>query len=265
MIRTGLVSITFRSLTPARVAALAAEAGLEAIEWGGDIHVPHGDVAAAREVARLTREAGLAVAAYGSYYRLAAGAEQAFDFDDVLSTALALGAPSIRVWAGDRGSDGADEAWRARATADARRIAEAAAREGVLVCLEYHARTLTDTCDSAIRLLREADHPNLRTLWQPEVGGSPERLLEELRRLAPWLEYVHAYHWEGRERHPFAEGEDVWRRYLNELSALPGDRFALLEFVAEDDPARLAEDAAALKRFASGAAGGHEANDSALQ
>ncbi|WP_309120866.1 TIM barrel protein [Paenibacillus sp.] len=255
MIRTGLVSITFRSLSPARVAALAAEAGLEAIEWGGDIHVPHGDVAAAREAARWTREAGLAVASYGSYYRLAAGAEQSFDFDDVLSTALALGAPSIRVWAGDRGSEGADDAWRGRATADARRIAEAAAREGVLVCLEYHARTLTDTCDSAIRLLREADHPNLRTLWQPAVGGSPDRLLEELRRLAPWLEYVHAYHWEGRERRPFAEGAEEWRFYLEALNALPGDRFALLEFVRDDAPPQLADDAKALRRLAADVSG----------
>ncbi|HZG75644.1 MAG TPA: hypothetical protein VEZ72_07275 [Paenibacillus sp.] len=126
MIWTGLLSITFRSMSPEAIAALAAEAGLEGIEWGGDLHVPHGDVEAARRVARLTAEAGLAVAAYGSYYRI--GVEQPYSFDDVLASASALGAPAVRVWAGDRGSAVADGAWRALATSEANRIAEAAAR-----------------------------------------------------------------------------------------------------------------------------------------
>ncbi len=255
MIRTGLLSITFRQLSPEAIVALAKEAELEAIEWGGDIHVPPGDVAAAHAAARLTREAGLAVAAYGSYYRLGVE-EQPFPFDAALASAVALGAPSVRVWAGDRGSSEADEAWRARVADDARRVAESASREGVAVCLEYHRGTLTDTCDSAIRLLREADHPNLRTLWQPAVGLAPERRLDELRRIAPWLEYVHAFHWNGVERLPFAEGVEEWRRYLEALNALPGDRYAMLEFVRDDAPAQLAEDAAALRRLAAEVSGG---------
>ena len=32
---------------------------MEGIEWGGDVHVPPGDEARARDVAALTREAGL--------------------------------------------------------------------------------------------------------------------------------------------------------------------------------------------------------------
>jgi len=54
MIVPGWVSITFRSLTAERIIALVRQAGLSAIEWGGDIHVRHGDTGRAREVRRLT-------------------------------------------------------------------------------------------------------------------------------------------------------------------------------------------------------------------
>ncbi|MEL7086971.1 MAG: hypothetical protein AAGL98_00775 [Planctomycetota bacterium] len=67
MILPGLVSVTFRKLTPTQICELAADAGLQGIEWGGDVHVPAGDVGAAKAVAALTRARGLAVAAYGSY------------------------------------------------------------------------------------------------------------------------------------------------------------------------------------------------------
>ncbi len=65
MFLPGLVSITFRQLTAAEIIALMTQAGLAAIEWGGDIHVPHGDEAQARAVARMGADAGLHVAAYG--------------------------------------------------------------------------------------------------------------------------------------------------------------------------------------------------------
>jgi hypothetical protein len=44
MIQTGLVSITFRQLSPPAIIDLVRQAGLEGIEWGGDVHVPHGDL-----------------------------------------------------------------------------------------------------------------------------------------------------------------------------------------------------------------------------
>ena len=49
-LKTGLVSITFREKSPEEIVGLVVEAGLDGIEWGGDVHVPHGDLAKAREV-----------------------------------------------------------------------------------------------------------------------------------------------------------------------------------------------------------------------
>lgn len=53
----------------------------------------------------LFEGAGLRVVAYGSYYHVGCqGQEGIPNFEDVLETALELGAPLIRVWAGNTGS-----------------------------------------------------------------------------------------------------------------------------------------------------------------
>src|SRR5690242_18609852 len=100
MVYSGLVSVTFRQLPPQQIVELAAQGGLAAIEWGGDVHVPHGELQTARRVLERTRQAGLQVAAYGSYYRVGVSPAQGLAFESVLETALALQAPTIRVWAG---------------------------------------------------------------------------------------------------------------------------------------------------------------------
>ena len=93
----GLCSVTLRASSPGEVVDVAAAAGLTAIEWGGDVHVPTGDLSAATEVAARTAAAGLSVGSYGSY--LFAEPELADDeIARVVDTATALGAPWIRVW-----------------------------------------------------------------------------------------------------------------------------------------------------------------------
>ena len=58
MLTLGLVSITYRKLTPAEIIPLVRDAGLSCIEWGSDIHVPQTDLANARRVGEMTRGAG---------------------------------------------------------------------------------------------------------------------------------------------------------------------------------------------------------------
>ena len=113
MISSGLVSITFRKLSPREIVDLVAKAQLDAIEWGGDVHVPHGDLSAAKDVHKMTNDAGLSLSSYGSYYRV--GHDEPVPFGEVLETAVELKAPTIRVWAGKKGSNDADEAYRQRA------------------------------------------------------------------------------------------------------------------------------------------------------
>ena len=252
MLKPGLVSITFRQLSPEAVVAAAVDAGLQGIEWGGDVHVPHGDVAAAERVAKLTADAGLAVSAYGSYYRLGGG-DDPVPFAAVLESAEALGAPYVRVWAGRQGSDAADQDHWKRVAHDAHDAADAAGRAGLGLTLEWHGNTLTDTADAAKRLFREADHPNLYCFWQPRNNRPMRVSLDDLDAALPRLAGLHVFHWEGpdNERRPLHEGRERWERYLAKAApALEGqDAFASLEFVQDAEPANLNRDAATLREL----------------
>ena len=96
--KKGLVSISFRSKSVEEIARAARAAGLEAIECGGDVHVPHGDLDAARNAAEISKKYGLECVHYGSYYKI--GYSDPELFSSVLESARVLGAPIIRVWAG---------------------------------------------------------------------------------------------------------------------------------------------------------------------
>ncbi|MFR5072474.1 MAG: sugar phosphate isomerase/epimerase family protein [Bianqueaceae bacterium] len=168
MIKTGMVSVTFRQFDVDEVIRRTKEAGLMAIEWGGDVHVPHGDLDKARYTADKMRENGLEIASYGSYYR----ALEDETFEDILATAKALGAPNIRIWAGEREPQDCDREQRARTVQRIRDAARMAARENITVSTEYHGGTLTVMQDSAVALLKEAEEPNLYTYWQP-LGDRP--------------------------------------------------------------------------------------------
>ena len=226
----GLVSVTFRQLSPAEIVSLVVDAGLAAVEWGGDVHVPAGDFRTAREVGTRCADNGIAIEAYGSYYR-ADG-----DFGPVLATALALGAPRIRVWAGSSA-----DADRSAVVEDLRAVAALAGGEGVEVAVEYHANTLTETLDSALSLF--ADVPALKPYWQPPIGSTTEDALTAIRALTPVAAHVFSWADDGT-RLPLAAREDLWRPAL---AALPADCHALLEFVRDDSPTAFAEDAATLR------------------
>jgi 3-dehydroshikimate dehydratase len=247
---SGLVSVTFRPLGVEQVVRLAVEAGISAIEWGGDIHVPHGDLPKAREARRLCELAGLRVYAYGSYYRVAA-TKASVDFSSVLDSAVELGAPSIRVWACDIASERADDALRQRVVDDLRAVADRAASKQIRIALEYHGGTLTDTVGSAVDLLTRAGHPNVRTYWQPRHGQDVQTHLTEIDQLRTWLDHVHVFHWwpDANHRLPLSEGWDRWQAFLGHLQADGRDRVAALEFVRGDSPDQYRADAGTLNRL----------------
>lgn len=252
MYQAGLVSITFRQLKPEAIVKLVQESGLTGIEWGGDVHVPHGELMTAREVAKMTADHGLKVAAYGSYYRLNQSESEGLSFDTVLKTAVSLGAPSIRVWAGRKASADADDAHWTRVVEESLRIAEMAAKENIEIAYEYHCNTLTDTPESTARLLDAAQHPNLFTLWQPTNGETTEYCLDALEQVLPRLHNLHVFHWwpDTKTRHPLKEGEEPWARYLEKSKDSPRkDRYCLLEFVKDNLPEQFLADAKALKNW----------------
>ena len=244
----GLVSVTYRKLSPSDIIALAARAGLDCIEWGSDIHVPQTDLDNARRVGDMTRGAGLAVSSYGSYYRLGAGQ----DFAPYLEAALALRAPVIRIWAGTRGSDQTDDATRTAWVAEAKAACRMAAEQEMTVAFEYHHGTLTDTADSTVALMKAIDESNCRLYWQPEFAKSRELLLSDLDKVAPWVDICHVFQWNpDHSRRPLADGVAVWQEFL---AHVPGwtEKALLLEFVPGDDPDLLEGEARSLREITGG-------------
>ena len=250
MLRTGLVSITFRKLSPEEIIELVSQAKLEAVEWGGDVHVPHGNLVQARKVRKLTSNAGLQVASYGSYYRV--GEDNEVSFMEIVDTASELGAPMIRVWAGRRGSKEADEDYVKKVIDESQKAADLAGEHDLVVAYEYHANTLTDTAGSTRRLLRSVNHDNMKTYWQPPSGKAPEECLKGLQQVSPWLTNIHAFYWwpTGKERHLLEEGEEPWLRYLSQIAETGREHFVLIEFVRKEDPDNFLKDALTLRKWA---------------
>lgn len=255
-IGVGLASVTFRKMSPEAIVDLVRETGLQGIEWGGDVHVPPGDFERAREVGNLTREAGLKVVGYGSYHNLGkpSGKDHA-PWEVVVETALALGAPMIRVWAGTKGAAETSPEEFAALAARARGEAAVAERNGLNVACEFHENTLTDSGCNAARFLDAVDHRAFRSLWQPMIGASVEENLSALRLIGKWIGHVHVFYWAravtgpGFEQRPLREGKEHWLSYARESERFAPGAFHLLEFVRGGSPEQLRDDAAALKEI----------------
>lgn len=248
MLIPGLTSVTFRKLSCSEIIALAKKAGLACVEWGGDVHVPHGDLCRAREVKKMTTDNGLQTSSYGSYYHCGIDQEN-IAFEKILETTLELNAPLIRVWAGKKGSSVSSREERAAVVSDSRRIADLSSRSGIRIGFEFHGNTLNDNADAAMSLLAEIGHPNIGTYWQPPVGMPFEECRASLKTVLPYLQNIHAFHWCGQPvRHMlFSEGKESWRGYLELAGQIQGDHHVLLEFVRDADPSAFMADARTLK------------------
>lgn len=252
----GLCSVILRAESVDSVARLAGECGVRAIEWGADVHVPPGDSGAASLARAATAAADCRVASYGTYL-FAAGVPAPNDTCAVLDTAVALGAPNVRVWA-TFGVEPGSSAYPELVDGLRACCVEGGARD-LTVGLEFHGSTATATVDGVLALLAAVDRPELFTYWQPPYWRgptTPESDAREVVALGDHLSHLHGYEWASAEKRlPLAAGADRWRAVLaaaanpltgNGDGAWPGDRVAFLEFVAGDDPAALRRDAAVL-------------------
>lgn len=249
MLKTGLLSVTFRQLAPEEVIRLVTQSGLQAIEWGGDIHVPHGNIKTAQKIASLCLDNGIELPSYGSYYKVGCSTDINPPFETILETALALGTKAIRVWAGNKGSQEADESWWKKVIEDGQRIAEEAAKHKLYIDYEFHGKTLTDRWDMAVKLFQSIDRPNVRSNWQPPTGAPYEMQKESLPPILPYLGNVHVFHWDDRKKLPLSDGEKNWEYYLDQIETTGRDHYLMLEFVKDNDPQQFLRDAIVLKQW----------------
>jgi len=248
--------LTLPELSPAEIVRNCKEAGLTHIEWWGRGHVPMGDVETAATVGRITREAGLQVSTYGSYYRVGVSQGDGLAFDDVLQTGLALEAPAIRVWAGTQGSGECSDEQRQSILDETLRIADHCSEAGVRLVFEYHGGTLTATNASAEAFAAAAQHPSVFFGWQCRTGVSATERMAGLRVMLPRLATLHVFNWSKDEagnysRHPLGEAVEEWRGYFDVVAATGHDHVALLEFVKDNSVEQFQEDARVLREMLS--------------
>ncbi len=242
--KVGLVSVTFRKLTPKDIVLLCKEAGLDGIEWGSDVHAT--DVERAKEICALMEENGLETFSLGSYYTLGKGQ----DFEEVLAIAKALHAPNIRIWAGSKECSEITEEEVSSLAAEAQHAADRCLEEGMTLSFEYHSHSLTSEQTSAMELIKKIDRSNVRLYWQPLEHIAEEKQEKDLKELNEQgiLENLHVYYWIGFERQPLSDAKERWQKLFSLGSSA---KAALLEFVKEDDPKQFLKDAKTLREISS--------------
>jgi hypothetical protein len=176
--------------------------------------------------------------------------------DAVLETAFALAAPMVRIWTEFGVTPTSSDAERRRVTERTGALVDRITEHGLLTALEFHPATLTETATSAEELLTALDRPGLRTHWQPDPALSPAAALDELTLVTPHLAHLHVFAWGAAgidDRHALVDGEALWAPALalteRDSAALPGHRYALCEYVRDDDPEQFTADVHTLRRW----------------
>lgn len=253
MLKTGIVSVTFRKKPIDEIIRLAKANSLDCVEVGSDVHAPHNDLENCRRIKSIAAENGVEIVSYGSYYKLGQYASPTDEFNAYIAAAKALGAPNIRIWAGVKGSSLVEPVERAALVSEARLIASLAKDAGLTMSFEYHPNTLTDDCDSAAKLIEEIDADNVRLYWQPDQKHDADFNTAALRKVLPFVSNVHVFAWNAQNgpcvRFPLADHEADWRRYLDILASDGKDRALLMEFVMDDSEERFIADAAVLNEW----------------
>jgi sugar phosphate isomerase/epimerase len=260
--KKGLVSISFRKKSIKEIIKATKESGLKYIEWGGDVHVPMGNVKLARQVRRLMHGSGLKCESYGSYFGLVYHCDEHFPmpFKKVLKTAKALGAKTVRVWLGwpycgcKKGCNVflCEKYFRKNVTIT-KDLCNQAKKYGMTLSIECHFKTLSDDYHDTLRFLEAVDCDNLRLYWQPNHAKGLEYNLEALKALRPYITNVHVFNWnEKGEKSPLGNetGTEQWSKYFEILNdENSNDRICFLEFMPDGEITSLNEESKSLEKL----------------
>ena len=241
MFYPGLVSISFRDHSAKKLILTAHKLGLNFIEWGSDIHAPYNDPTQLDNIAVLQTQYGVSCCSYGTYFRL--GHAPTSELLYYIHAAKKLGTNILRLWAGRKKASDCTEAERKHLFQQCKEAAALAEQYDVIICLECHRRSYTETKEGALELMQEINSPNFRMYWQPNPDISLEDNLDYVTALSPYITHVHVFNWSADLRYPLEDGMDAWKQYLSVLS---GEHHLLLEFMPDDRIQSLAGEAEAL-------------------
>lgn len=240
----GLVSISFRSLSPERILEETKKAGLSVIEWGSDVHAPCDNTENLTEIVRLQNKYGISCCSYGTYFRL--GVNDTEELQKYIDAAKILGTDILRLWCGNKASTEYSSEDERLLFEECKKAAFIAEENGVTLCMECHNGTYTDSRDTAIKLMKTVDSPSFRMYWQPNQFTSAEENLKYARLLSSFTKVIHVFNWTQDKRFPLSEAVPLWKEYLSFFNK---DQTLLLEFMPDDDIDSLKTEAESLRKI----------------
>ncbi len=241
----GLVSISFRNLSPERILEETKKAGLSFVEWGSDVHAPCENTDRLTEIVRLQEEYGISCCSYGTYFRL--GVNNTEELQKYIDAAKILGTDILRLWCGNKASAEYSSEEESFLFKECKKAAVIAEKNGVTLCMECHNGTYTDSKDTAIKLMKTVDSPSFRMYWQPNQFTSKEENMKYARLLSSFTKVIHVFNWTSDRRYPLSEAVTLWKEYLSYFNK---NQTLLLEFMPDDDINSLKTEADSLREIA---------------
>lgn len=159
--------------------------------WGRPPHTPDEfDEQHIKQIKKRLCSNGLEAAVIGSYANPASP-----DFGrkatDAIKIANMLGARIIRVWAGNKEPHEAGEDLWSLVAQSFHDFALQAEYAGIMLAMEMHGGTLCATPEGALRVIREAESPNLKLNFQVNDMANPD-LEHAIRMVGEHVVNVHA-------------------------------------------------------------------------
>lgn len=235
----GLCSISFRNNTPEEILKAMCEAELSYIEWGSDVHCPPEK---AKEIAELQEQYEIFCCSYGTYFRL--GVTPIFELEEYIKAAKTLGTNVLRLWCGNKNSEEYNESEKKEFLEICTVAANIAEEKDVIICMECHSGTYTNTKNAALELISAVNSKHFRMYWQPNQMSTRDENLEYATAISPYTENIHVFNWRGDEKLPLEFAKDIWKNYLDCFS---GEHNLLLEFMPDDKIETLKTEACTLK------------------
>jgi len=243
----GLVSVSFRPLSPEEVIRGAADAGLKFIEWGSDVHAPCQNEERLAEIVALQDKYSVSCCSYGTYFRLGVNAME--ELPAYIRAAKQLGTDILRLWCYNKNADDVTTEEKEFLFGECRKAAKIAEENGVTLCLECHKKSYTETKEGALELMQAVNSPAFRMYWQPNQSRTIAQNLEYVSLLKEYIVHIHVFQWKNAEKLPLETGLEEWTQYLSNLG---GDHMCLLEFMPDNSIESLPREAASLKKLIGG-------------
>lgn len=240
----GLVSVSFRQHSPGEILEAMKETMLSCIEWGSDVHAPCHDSARLRDLSYLQKGYGIDCCSFGTYFRL--GTTNINELEAYAEAAKILGTNILRIWCGNKKASDYSHDEKLAFFEEAQKAAAIAKKLNVILCMECHNDSYTQTLDGALELMQRISSNNFRMYWQPNQHVSFAQNTEYAKNISPYTKNIHVFNWKGQNKYPLSQAYGTWREYL---SFFDKSKTLLLEFMPDNSIESLKTEADALCRI----------------